>query len=43
MIACDTVVIMENGRIKNAGSPEMLLQNDDWYRSHIALEKLTWS
>lgn len=43
MIACDTIVILENGRIKNAGSPEMLLQNDDWYRSHIALEKLTWS
>ncbi len=43
MIASDTVVILEKGRIKNAGSPEMLLQNDDWYRSHIALEKLTWS
>jgi ATP-binding cassette, subfamily B, multidrug efflux pump len=43
MIACDTVVILENGRVKNVGSPEMLLQNDDWYRSHIALEKLTWS
>ncbi len=43
MIASDTVVILENGTIKNAGSPEILLQNDDWYRSHIALEKLTWS
>jgi ATP-binding cassette subfamily B protein len=43
MIASDTVVILENGRVKNAGSPELLLQNDDWYRSHIALEKLTWS
>ncbi|MGD9566913.1 MAG: ABC transporter ATP-binding protein [Sedimentibacter sp.] len=43
MIASDTVVILENGRVKNAGSPEMLLLNDDWYRSHIALEKLTWS
>jgi ATP-binding cassette subfamily B protein len=42
MIASDRVVILENGRIKNAGSPEMLLQNDDWYRSHIALERLTW-
>ncbi len=42
MIASDTVVILENGSIKNAGSPENLLQNDDWYRSHIALEKLTW-
>lgn len=43
MIASDTVVILENGRVKNVGSPEMLLQNDEWYRSHIALEKLTWS
>lgn len=42
MIASDTIVILENGSIKNAGSPENLLQNDDWYRSHIALEKLTW-
>lgn len=42
MIASDTVVILEDGRVKNAGSPEMLLQNDDWYRRHIALEKLTW-
>jgi ATP-binding cassette subfamily B multidrug efflux pump len=43
MVASDIVVILENGRVKNAGSPEMLLQSDDWYRSHIALEQLTWS
>jgi len=43
MLACDTVVILENGRVKNVGSPEILLQKDEWYRSHIALEKLTWS
>lgn len=43
MIASDTVVILENGRVKNAGSPEILMQNDEWYRSHIALEKLTWN
>jgi ATP-binding cassette, subfamily B, multidrug efflux pump len=43
MLACDTVVILENGRVKNVGSPEMLLKEDEWYRSHIALEKLTWS
>jgi len=42
MIASDKVVILENGKIKNQGSPEMLLQSDDWYRNHIALEKLTW-
>ena len=43
MVASDTVVILENGRIKNAGSPEMLLENDEWYRSHLELEKLTWN
>jgi ATP-binding cassette subfamily B protein len=42
MLASDRVVILENGRVKNSGSPEELLQNDDWYRSHITLEKLTW-
>lgn len=42
MITSDTVVILENGKVKNSGSPEELLQKDDWYRSHITLEKLTW-
>lgn len=43
MINSDTVVILEKGKVKNMGSPEVLLQNDEWYRSHVALEKLTWS
>lgn len=43
MIASDLVVILENGRVKNADTPEKLLQNDEWYRSHIALEQLTWN
>lgn len=42
MITSDTIVILENGKVKNVGSPEILLQKDDWYRSHITLEKLTW-
>jgi ATP-binding cassette subfamily B protein len=42
LITSDTVVILDNGGVKNVGSPEMLLRNDDWYRSHMALEKLTW-
>lgn len=42
MISADTVVILEDGKVKSSGSPEMLLQNDDWYRNHIELEKLTW-
>lgn len=42
MIVCDTVAILEDGKIINSGSPEVLLESDDWYRSHIALERLTW-
>lgn len=42
MISSDTVVILENGKVKNSGKPEMLIQNDEWYRSHIGLEKMTW-
>ncbi len=43
MIASDTIVILENGRVKSVGSPEELLQNDEWYRNNINMEKLTWS
>ncbi len=43
MVASDTIVILENGRIKNSGSPETLMENDEWYRSALELEKLTWS
>ncbi len=43
MIASDKVVILENGRIKNSGSPEILIQKDEWYRSQVELENLTWS
>lgn len=42
ILACDKVVILENGRVKNSGTPDELLQRDDWYRTHITLEKLTW-
>ncbi|MFA9423477.1 MAG: ABC transporter ATP-binding protein, partial [Sedimentibacter sp.] len=42
MIASDKVVILESGKIKNSGTPEMLLKNDDWYKNHIKLEELTW-
>jgi len=41
-INADTVVILENGRIKNVGSPQTLMEQDDWYRSRMTLEKLTW-
>ncbi|MDD3852980.1 MAG: ABC transporter ATP-binding protein [Syntrophomonadaceae bacterium] len=42
MIASDMIVVLENGHIKNTGTAEMLWQNDDWYRSNIVLERLTW-
>lgn len=43
MVSSDKVIILENGKIKNFGTPEILLKNDDWYRTHIELEKLTWN
>jgi ATP-binding cassette subfamily B protein len=43
IISSDTVVILEKGRIKNSGSPEVLLKSDDWYRSNLEMENLTWS
>ena len=42
VIASDRIVILENGKIKNVGTAELLIQEDDWYSSHIALEKMTW-
>jgi ATP-binding cassette subfamily B protein len=41
MIACDTVVILENGSIKDMGTPEILLTRNEWYRNQTELEKLT--
>ncbi|MEG1257350.1 ABC transporter ATP-binding protein [Clostridium sp.] len=42
MIAADKVIILEDGRIKNIGSPNELLEKDQWYSHNIKLEKLTW-
>lgn len=42
MIASDLVVILENGRVRNAGSPEEMIERDEWFRSHIELEHRTW-
>lgn len=43
MITSDKVVILENGRVKNSGSPGEMIQKDDWYRNQLALENLTWN
>jgi len=42
ILACDTLILLENGHIINSGSPEMLIQNDSWYRRHLSLESMTW-
>lgn len=42
MVAADTVVILENGRVRSAGTPEELLETDEWYRKHMALEREVW-
>lgn len=42
MVTSDKVIILEAGRIKNMGTPEYLLQNDDWFKNRMALENLTW-
>lgn len=43
MVASDTVVILENGMVKNVGTPKQLLQSDDWYNKRVILERMTWS
>ena len=41
VIDCDTMVILEKGKVKNSGSPQKLMEEDDWFRSHRELEQLT--
>jgi ATP-binding cassette subfamily B protein len=43
MASADKIVILEKGRVKNIGTPEMLLKNDQWYKNHMKLENLTWT
>jgi ATP-binding cassette subfamily B protein len=42
MVNSDRLIILENGEIKSQGTPEQLIQEDEWYMRHINLEKLTW-
>jgi ATP-binding cassette subfamily B protein len=42
MASADKIVILEKGMVKNIGTPEMLLKNDQWYKNHMKLENLTW-
>ncbi len=43
IISCDSVVIIENGRIKSKGTPEELLTNDEWYKDNLMMEELVWA
>lgn len=43
MVSSDKIVILEKGRVKNIGTPEMLMKNDQWYKNHMKLENLTWT
>ena len=42
IVACDKIVRIEEGKVKNIGTPEEMIEKDNWYRSHLELEKLTW-
>ena len=42
LVESDTVVLLENGKARKAGSPEALFKSDAWYRSLVTMEKLTW-
>jgi len=40
MLSSDAVVILENGRVRDTGSPEALLERDEWYRNYVSLESV---
>jgi ATP-binding cassette subfamily B protein len=42
MIASDTVVILENGQVRDAGTPEELSVRDEWYRNYIQFGACAW-
>jgi ATP-binding cassette subfamily B protein len=42
ILASDMLILLENGRIINSGSPDTLIQSDSWYRRHLSLESMTW-
>jgi ATP-binding cassette subfamily B protein len=42
MIASDVVVILENGRVRDAGTPDELSGRDEWYRNYIRFGACAW-
>lgn len=43
MLSSDRIVILEEGKIRNEGTPERLLREDEWMKSKMILENLTWN
>ena len=43
MLSSDRIVILEHGKIRNEGTPEKLLREDEWMKSKMILENLTWN
>ena len=42
MLDCDTLVLLEDGRIRAAGSPADIMAADDWFSRKLQLEQNTW-
>ncbi len=42
MLDCDTLVLLEDGRIRAAGSPADIMAADDWFNRQLQLEQNTW-
>ena len=43
MLSSDRIVILEEGKIRNEGTPERLLREDEWIKSKMIMENLTWN
>jgi ATP-binding cassette, subfamily B, multidrug efflux pump len=42
MIASDAVVILERGKVRDAGTPAELAERDEWYRAYIGNNACSW-
>lgn len=43
MLNCDKMVLLEDGRIRAAGSPTDVLEKDEWFRNAVGLEQNEWN
>jgi ATP-binding cassette subfamily B multidrug efflux pump len=42
MLNSDTIVFLEDGRVRSQGTPRDLMENDPWFRSRLQLERSAW-